>query len=311
MTTKSLFSRTEPSLHELLLRETTGPDQQAYRTRLLAFRAALRSLSSKITGASRRAFPDPRSYAPLVTGLADMVKGCPPEIQGELDLALRDVSSRMKLLVTGSRKEQGQANSDPVGYARKLLAGGLPARRGQTFAPRTKKTVTPDFQVFAGPLKVKSAGDRPVVTGIASSTAIDLEGDRFTLSSLKQMASKFVGMTSFIGHRYIPPEDIFGVIRSARLVEHGKLVELHISIDVAASNPRAAAIMEQIADGVRMGISVGVIVLAHRPVDEDGERISEIVSVQPLEASIVGIPANQTAWVTQATRSLKRKVASR
>jgi len=171
----------------------------------------------------------------------------------------------------------------------------------------------PDFYVQTSALKIFKAADesedgRPRLLATASSDAIDLEGDRFTKAALKQMKSGFKGKLAFLNHRYAVPEDVFGVMEDCTIVEReNSRLDLDIIIAVETGNPRAMQVYGMIANGTRLGVSVGVIVLEwNRTEDEDdnGRKIVELTSVIALEASIVGIPANQTCWTQQAVKSL-------
>ena len=172
----------------------------------------------------------------------------------------------------------------------------------------------PDFMVVTHPLKVREQdGDgagtdesmRLVAT--ASSTAVDLEADRFTRSALEQMRDGFKGRLIFMNHSYRVPADVFGVVEETSLVKRDGRFDLDMTIRVEKGNPLAVQTYEYVANGTRLGVSVGVIVTeADKTEEEDeyGKRIVDISGVIPLEASIVGIPANQTAWTQQAVKSL-------
>lgn len=168
----------------------------------------------------------------------------------------------------------------------------------------------PDFVVFSAPLAVKHDGDadaRPTLVATASSTAIDLESDRFTKSALEQMRDGFKGRVIFMNHSYRVPVDVFGVVEETSLVKREGRLDLDMVIRVETGNSLAVQTYEYVVNGTRLGVSVGVIVTeAEKSEDEDeyGKRIVDISGVIPLEASIVGIPANQTAWTQEAVKSL-------
>ncbi len=177
-------------------------------------------------------------------------------------------------------------------------------------APAPTDERHPDFVVFTAPLAVKhdgADGERPTLVATASSTAIDLEADRFTKSALEQMRDGFKGRVIFMNHQYRVPVDVFGVVEETSLVKREGRLDLDLVIRVETGNPLALQTYEYVVNGTRLGVSVGVIVTeAEKSEDEDefGKRIVDISGVIPLEASIVGIPANQTAWTQEAVKSL-------
>ena len=184
------------------------------------------------------------------------------------------------------------------------------AKKIQT--PDTKESAddirVADFFVQTGALKSHDGdGERPTVKATASSDSIDLEADRFTASALRQMKEGFAGKLIFLNHQYKVPDDVFGVVQKAELVKRDGRLDLDMDIGVEMNNPRAVQTYQYIVNGTRLGVSVGVIVTdAEKSEDEDvyGTPIFDIKGVIPLEASVVGIPANQTAWTRQAMKSL-------
>ena len=161
---------------------------------------------------------------------------------------------------------------------------------------RSKRTVVTSGLKL---IRRKAAGGSAVVTATASSTATDLDNEFFSLRALKQMARAFKGKLAFLNHRYSVPDDVFGTIIGTALVKRGGDDALDISIKVDESNPKAAATLEMIRGGTRLGVSVGVLVADGGSKEEaDGRRsLNDIVA---LEASIVGIPSNQSAWTSGA-----------
>ncbi len=171
----------------------------------------------------------------------------------------------------------------------------------------------PDFFMYTGALKAHDdSGERPTVLCTASSTAVDLEADRFTAKALKQMKEGFVGKLIFLNHSYAVPQDVFGLVMSADLTKRNGRLDLDLVIGVEMNNPLAVQTYQYIVNGTVLGISVGVIVTDAEKSDEEdayGKNIFDISGVIPLEASVVGIPANQTAWTRQAIKSLYQRGA--
>ena len=171
----------------------------------------------------------------------------------------------------------------------------------------------PDFFMHTGALKAHDdGGERPTVLATASSDAVDLEADRFTSKALQQMKDGLVGKLIFLNHSYAVPHDVFGVVMSTELKKRDGRLDLDLVIGVEMNNPLAVQTYQYIVNGTRLGVSVGVIVTDAEKSDEEdayGKNIFDISGVIPLEASVVGIPANQTAWTRQAIKSLRARGA--
>lgn len=205
------------------------------------------------------------------------------------------------------------ASADPYITARRVLYFSLattPRRKGDGSKGiaadllgdngKARKTVA-SAPVAIRALRTKAADGTPRVLATASSTAVDLEGDVFDIAALKQMRTHFAkGALIFLNHQYRVPVDIFGVTESAKLTKRGDRTDLDLVIRVETGNPLAVQAFDYIRGGTTLGVSVGVLV-------NESERLKggkgvRIIDCTPLEASLVGIPANQTAW-TQGARS--------
>ena len=153
--------------------------------------------------------------------------------------------------------------------------------------------------------EVKSAGGIPVT---ASTTASDLAGDAFDDAAIEQMCLAAEGSTVFLNHEYTVPEDVYGKVESAAVVrrtahnplagraEEMSCLDLVITPVGEDENPRAVQVTNMLRKSqLKLGVSVTVLVLQERE-RPDGGRV--ITRVYFLEVSIVGIPCNQTAWVS-------------
>lgn len=149
------------------------------------------------------------------------------------------------------------------------------------------------------------------ITCTASSDQVDLSVDRFAMSALRKMEQQFPGMAIFLNHEYHVPEDVFGYVRKASIIFRNGRNDLDLEIEVAKDNKRALETYGMIKSGVRLGVSVGVLVLAAAFSDEkvDGNRVFVIDDVKTLEASIVGIPANRDSWVHGALKAASAVLA--
>ena len=177
-----------------------------------------------------------------------------------------------------------------------------------------------DFKIYTNALKAYEAdnGDR-FVTGTTSSTIRDLHGDEMTLSALKSMeATAKQNMTIWLNHEYQVPDDLFGSVKDARIVkridEDGQEVfDLDVDISVVSEdeNPEAIRAYRAIKRGVKLGLSIGARVdRVSKKVDKStGEETYVIDSVKLMEASVVGIPANQRSYLQNAVKSLRGAAA--
>jgi len=174
-----------------------------------------------------------------------------------------------------------------------------------------------DFKVYTNALKAYEApnGDL-IVTGTTSSTIRDLHGDEMTLNAISSMAETArQNMTIFLNHNYNVPEDLFGSVTAARVVkrfdaESGQEVyDLDIDVLVCKEdeNPEAMRAYKAIKRGVKLGLSIGARVdrVSKKKDAKTGEDSYVIDSVKLMEASVVGIPANQRSYLQNAIKSLK------
>lgn len=173
-----------------------------------------------------------------------------------------------------------------------------------------------DFKIYTNALKAYEAdnGDR-FVTGTTSSTIRDLHGDEMTLSALKSMeATAKQNMTIWLNHEYQVPDDLFGSVKDARIVKRidatgQEVFDLDVDISVVSEdeNPEAIRAYRAIKRGVKLGLSIGAKVdRVSKKVDKStGEETYVIDSVKLMEASVVGIPANQRSYLQNAVKSLR------
>lgn len=177
----------------------------------------------------------------------------------------------------------------------------------------------PTFKIFSGALKAfekeVDGQNRRYLSCTASSTVKDLHGDVMTDDCVMGMApqAKAKGMTIFLNHSYQWPEDVFGKTTDARIVSRSSdsdgrpIYDLDLEIQLNESNQRAldsyTAIKEQ---GIKAGVSIGAMIEDWDYLDEEQGFWGglEIKRVDLLEASVVGIPANQRSWVVNALKAL-------
>lgn len=189
-----------------------------------------------------------------------------------------------------------------------------PDEEEDTVNPRS-----PKFKIFTGTMKAfekeENGVSRKYLSCTASSTIEDLHGDYMTDECVMDMAPQAAakGMTIFLNHSYKWPEDVAGKTVGARVVQRGHddtgkpIYDLDLEIQLNESNERAVASYTAIKDqGIKAGISIGAMIdqWAFRDEDKGFWGGLEIKKVDLLEASIVGIPANQRSWVVNALGAL-------
>lgn len=159
------------------------------------------------------------------------------------------------------------------------------------------------FKIYSGALKAFEAEGKRRLKTVASSTIKDLAGDSMTEKAIEQMAtSARNNMTIFLNHKYEVPEDVFGSVEDVQVTRREEFVDLDFDIVLNDTNPRAVQTWEAINKGTKLGTSIGAKILDGWQDKSSGGFVFD--SVELLEASIVGIPANPRSWVEYAVKSL-------
>ncbi len=181
-----------------------------------------------------------------------------------------------------------------------------PGRRLLIMKSLMRDKSVPRFEILGTLNKATGNSERPIISGVASSTRLDLDSDMFSEAALQDMLA-LKGNLSFLNHDFRLPESALGMITDTS-VSKGQVSKLNVTIAVAKENPRALQSWQMIASGVRAGLSVGVIVLESHPIDIPGSKQKglSIDRVMPLECSLVGLPSQWTdAWATSASKAIK------
>jgi hypothetical protein len=169
---------------------------------------------------------------------------------------------------------------------------------------------------------------RKFIGGSGSSTAEDLYGSVIGTECQQKMADKLrtlaaddKALTAWLNHSYKIPEDTLGSFTGAKLAirtddETGKeVVDLDIECMITEENPRAIAAFNQTKEGIRHGWSIGAYFLDYKWTSDDPESDDwddwylYVTDILLLEISLVGIPANQRAWVRSAEEMKARAVS--
>jgi len=175
--------------------------------------------------------------------------------------------------------------------------------------------------------KMVDGKEQRYIGGTASSTLKDLNGSVLgaecqviMVNKLKALAAKMVaansGMTAWLNHDYKIPESTLGAFTNSSLATRSEDGVDYIDLDIECrlvdpeTNPRALAAWGQVKDGIRHGWSVGAYFLDFEWEDEDDWDNWDIIvkDLDLLEISLVGIPANQRAWVRSVDDLKQRAV---
>lgn len=168
----------------------------------------------------------------------------------------------------------------------------------------------------AGEIESKAAvdADPGLITLIASTNATDLVGDMMEQTALEQMKAAAPGTSVFLNHSYRLPDDLFGTVVKAELVNktltnpinNERQEYLCLVYQVAPvsreENPKGFQVYQMLAKGKRkLGASVTVLILEKNE-KPDGKR--SIKQVFYIETSMVGVPCNQLSWAQYAFAAL-------
>lgn len=151
--------------------------------------------------------------------------------------------------------------------------------------------------------KTVDGSDRMVLEGVASSSVKDRMGDTISRAFMQKFERQSLGMTTFLNHDYDVPEDVFGTIEVATLrnatdSDQGECQDLFIRSSVDPSNPRAVKVWEMVKNGRKLGFSIGARVSDAQPLNPDDYWGGmDLQDGELLEVSVVGIPANQRAYI--------------
>ena len=147
---------------------------------------------------------------------------------------------------------------------------------------------------------------------VASSDGTDLVGDAMTEKALAKMESAAPGTTMFLNHQYSVPEDVFGVVETAEIVnkvekdvDTGKDTKMALLVykgAVEETSERACRVHDMMMAGrTKLGASISVLI-TDKSSAKDGRRL--IDDVYYLECSIVGMPCNRQSWVQSASKAV-------
>lgn len=102
--------------------------------------------------------------------------------------------------------------------------------------------------------------------------------------------ARLIGAPVLDAHRATSTRDQLGVIAEAELRPEGLWVKMRFR-----SNDAALAVLKDVQDGTLRGLSIGYTVAEWKETRQDGQRIRTAVRWQPIEVSIVPVPAEPGA----------------
>lgn len=151
--------------------------------------------------------------------------------------------------------------------------------------------------------KAYESGGEHYVESIVSSDQEDLVGDIMTDNALEIMRKGFIGKTAFMNHRTDVPDDVFGSVLEAEFKKEAGMVLLWFKYIVEKENDAAMKTWRYIEGGrVQLGSSVTVLVKKSSP-NPNRRKGLIIDDVEPIEVSIVGVPANRESLTLAASAS--------
>lgn len=137
------------------------------------------------------------------------------------------------------------------------------------------------------------------LTGIASTTSIDRDGERMSQEALKDMVVEIKknGVNLFENHEH-GWQNTLGFIKDAKLSGNEVLVD--IELDDANTNPKIPMLLNKLKKGIKLGLSVGGNVTQEKWEynKSQGRKVKILDKVKIYEVSVVGIPSNADSYIS-------------
>jgi Caudovirus prohead serine protease len=170
-------------------------------------------------------------------------------------------------------------------------------------------------------IHIKADGDVPerfLIEGTASSSTEDRYGDTLTEVCQANMLAQADGLTMWLNHSYEVPEDIAGTcinpsLERATAEDGTSCLDLKITLEIDPTSPRAMKSWQSVNRGTKLAFSIGGYFEEYEieydgPDDWWGHLLVD--SIELLEISLVGIPANRRAY-TKTFDTLRAAVVKR
>jgi len=139
------------------------------------------------------------------------------------------------------------------------------------------------------------------ISGYASDSSVDRDGDRMSSRALKSMQEAITGgMNLFVDHNH-GTWDTIGLITKAE--NRNGYLWLEARLENPEINPKSAQLLHKMDVGEKIGLSIGGdMVGSHWEEDKAlGKKVRVIDDVKLYEVSVVGLPSNANAYLLGAT----------
>lgn len=154
-----------------------------------------------------------------------------------------------------------------------------------------------DFSFYIPLQKDYSTDD--YLTGVASTVSIDRDGERMSKQALDEMQRDIMSLgVNLFGNHEHNWENTLGVITDAKTTPDNEL-QIGIKLDDPTTNSKIPMLMNKLARGIHLGLSVGGKVMKEKyEIDRStNKKVKVIDSVKLYEVSVVGIPSNSDSLI--------------
>jgi hypothetical protein len=160
----------------------------------------------------------------------------------------------------------------------------------------TKDNLDSQFSFYVEKAEASNENGDLIISGVASSTLVDHDSERMSLSALQQMANKINsdGVPLRIEHQK-DDQAVVGEVISAEVDPRNRLL---IKAKVSKGNAAGLMLHNALMGGLKMGFSVGGRVKrAYRELSEgSGQLVKTFYDILLDEVSVTPRPANYDSW---------------
>jgi hypothetical protein len=160
----------------------------------------------------------------------------------------------------------------------------------------TKDNLDSQFSFYVEKAEASNENGDLIISGVASSTLVDHDSERMSLSALQQMANKInsEGVPLRIEHQK-DDQAVVGEVISAEVDPRNRLL---IKAKVSKGNAAGLMLHNALMGGLKMGFSVGGRVKrAYRELSEgSGQLVKTFYDILLDEVSVTPRPANYDSW---------------
>lgn len=157
------------------------------------------------------------------------------------------------------------------------------------------------YERDTGRFDLNKAADGFYISGYVSDGSLDRDGDRMSQNALKMMESAMKGgMALFADHEH-GAFDTLGHFTQAKL--DGKGLWAEAKLENPETNQNVKSLISKLESGIPLGFSIGGDMDGSKMVKETDETgksrtVREISGVKLYEVSVVGLPSNPNARIT-------------